>query len=118
MTNLRHDYYTLCMARHGNVGVVNPGTATAAPRGHFDGGYVGPGIRHSSRSFFEAGRRWLLGAWPGSEASRDAIAFYLHLLKDHTSWPDQQPTGFDLVEPELLWPEADAPVGCGVRFRG
>jgi hypothetical protein len=44
VTNLRHDYYTLCMARHGKMGVVNPGTATAAPRGHFDGGYVGPGI--------------------------------------------------------------------------
>jgi hypothetical protein len=25
VTNLRHDYYTLCMARHGNMGVVNPG---------------------------------------------------------------------------------------------
>src|SRR5258708_30096293 len=44
VTNLRHDYYTLCMARHGKMGVVNPGTATAAPRGHFDGDYVGPGI--------------------------------------------------------------------------
>jgi hypothetical protein len=44
VTNLRHDYYTLCMARHGNMGVVNPGFATAAPRGQFDGGYVGPGI--------------------------------------------------------------------------
>ena len=44
VANLRHDYYTLCMARHGNMGVVDPGTATAAPRDHFDGGYVGPGI--------------------------------------------------------------------------
>ena len=26
VTNLRHDYYTLCMARHGKMGVVNPGT--------------------------------------------------------------------------------------------
>jgi hypothetical protein len=51
VTNLRHDYYTLCMARHGKMGVVNPGTATAAPRGHFDGGYVGPGIGvHVDRS--------------------------------------------------------------------
>jgi len=51
VTDLRHDYYTLCMARHGKMGVVNPGTATAAPRGHFDGGFVGPGIGiHVDRS--------------------------------------------------------------------
>jgi hypothetical protein len=37
---LRHDYYTLCMARHGKMGLVNPGTAKAAPRG----GFIGPGI--------------------------------------------------------------------------
>ena len=43
VTNLRHDYYTLCMARHGNMGVVNPDTATAAPRGYF-GDYFDPGI--------------------------------------------------------------------------
>ena len=41
--NFRHDDYPLCMARHGNMGVVNPGPAAAAPRGHFDGGYVDPG---------------------------------------------------------------------------
>jgi hypothetical protein len=43
VTNLRQNYYTLCMARHGKMGVVNPVTATAASRGHFDGGYVSPG---------------------------------------------------------------------------
>lgn len=43
VTNLRRNYYTLCMARHGKMGVVNPDTATAAPRGYF-GAYVGPGI--------------------------------------------------------------------------
>ena len=66
VTNLRHDYYTLCMARHGKMGVVNPGTATAAPGGHFDGGYVGPGNWRARRSFSKARRRRLLGAWSGS----------------------------------------------------
>jgi hypothetical protein len=44
VTNLRHDYYTLCMARHGKMGLVNSGTATAAQRNLFGGGFVGPGI--------------------------------------------------------------------------
>lgn len=48
VTNLRDDYYTLCIARHGKMGVVNPGTATAAPRGPFDGG-SGSGV-HVDRS--------------------------------------------------------------------
>lgn len=44
VTKLRHDYYTLCMARQGNMGVINPDTSTAARRGHFNGGYGHPGL--------------------------------------------------------------------------
>jgi hypothetical protein len=43
VTRLRHDYYTLCIARHGKMGTVNPDTATTAHR-RFGYGYVGPGI--------------------------------------------------------------------------
>jgi hypothetical protein len=49
VTKLRDDYSTLCIARHGKMGLVNPGTATTAHR-RFDYGYVGPGIGYAARA--------------------------------------------------------------------
>lgn len=50
VTKLRDDYYALCIARHGKMGLVNPGTATTAHE-RFDDGYVGPGTGyHAARA--------------------------------------------------------------------